>query len=73
MNDPKDAKADSSEDSVSVSGAEPTKAKVDGVLYHTTQPCDQCGQPVPVNAVSPSECFCSAECMDQWYDALGDE
>lgn len=28
------------------------------------QPCDTCGASVPVNAVSPSECFCSAECMD---------
>ena len=27
-----------------------------------TQPCDACGHPVAVNAVSPSECFCSAEC-----------
>lgn len=26
--------------------------------------CDQCGKPVPVNAISPSDCFCSAECHD---------
>lgn len=28
----------------------------------TEQPCDTCGKPVQVHAVSPSECFCSAEC-----------
>lgn len=27
-----------------------------------TQPCDVCGKPVAVNAVSPSECHCSEAC-----------
>jgi len=35
-----------------------------------TQPCDRCGKSVKVNAVSPSECFCSAECADPDVDAL---
>jgi endogenous inhibitor of DNA gyrase (YacG/DUF329 family) len=28
------------------------------------QPCDVCGKPVEVHAVSPSQCFCSAECAN---------
>lgn len=28
------------------------------------QSCETCGNPVVVNALSPSECFCSAECAD---------
>lgn len=36
-----------------------------------TQPCDECGKPVAVNAVSPSECFCSAEC-DYLHHGLDD-
>lgn len=34
---------------------------------HITQPCDVCSAPVIVNAVSFSECFCSAECLDILY------
>jgi endogenous inhibitor of DNA gyrase (YacG/DUF329 family) len=28
------------------------------------QPCDYCGEPVEVHALSPSECFCSAQCCE---------
>jgi len=32
------------------------------------QACDYCGENVRVNAVSPSECFCSAECCEKFYE-----
>lgn len=34
-----------------------------------TQPCEQCKSPISVHAVSPSELFCSAECLAKYETA----